>query len=89
MTIGANATIICGNTIGKYAFIGAGTVVTKDVPDYALVYENPARLQGWVCECGVKLDFSQGGETQCSKCGEIYQRKGEEEIWALGGLNNY
>ena len=50
-TIGANATIICGNKIGQYAFIGAGSVVTKDVPDYALVYGNPGRVKAWVCQC--------------------------------------
>lgn len=54
-TIGANATIICGVTIGKYAFIGAGSVVTRNVPDYALVFGNPARQRGWVCICGEKL----------------------------------
>ncbi len=55
-TIGANATIVCGITIGKYAFIGAGAVVTKDVPDHALIYGNPASQHGWMCECGCKLD---------------------------------
>ena len=54
-TLGANATVVCGRTIGRYAFVGAGAVVTRDVPDYALVIGNPARLAGWVCECGVKL----------------------------------
>lgn len=54
-TLGANATILSGITIGCYAFVGAGSVVTKDVPDYALVYGNPARLKGWVCRCGIKL----------------------------------
>ena len=54
-TIGANATVVCGHTIGRYAFIGAGAVVTKDVPDYALVVGNPGRVTGWMCECGVKL----------------------------------
>ncbi len=73
-TIGANATIVCGNTIGKYAFIGAGSVVTKDVPDYALVYGNPARLEGWVCECGVKLDFdNKNNRAQCSSCSKVYE----------------
>jgi len=71
-TIGANATIICGNTIGGYAFIGAGSVVTKDIPDYALVYGNPARLQGWVCECGVKLDFKGTSEARCYQCNKEY-----------------
>ncbi|HON57078.1 MAG TPA: acyltransferase [bacterium] len=55
-TIGANATIVCGITIGKYAFIGAGAVVTKNVPDYALIYGNPAKIKGYVCECGEKLN---------------------------------
>jgi UDP-2-acetamido-3-amino-2,3-dideoxy-glucuronate N-acetyltransferase len=75
-TIGANATIICGNAIGRYAFIGAGSVVTKDVPNYAMAYGNPARIQGWVCECGVKLDFSETSQAQCSRCGKIYQKQG-------------
>ena len=56
-TIGANATIICGNTIGSHSFIGAGAVVTKDIPDHALVLGNPAKIAGWVCECGDRLDF--------------------------------
>lgn len=75
-TIGANATIICGNTIGSYAFISAGAVVTKDVPDYALVYGNPARIQGWVCECGVKLR-GEGGILRCSSCSKTYGLEGE------------
>jgi UDP-2-acetamido-3-amino-2,3-dideoxy-glucuronate N-acetyltransferase len=54
-TLGANSTIVCGHTIGRYACVGAGTVVTRDVPDYALVVGNPARITGWVCACGVKL----------------------------------
>src|SRR5207244_12540206 len=54
-TIGANATVVCGHPIGRYAFIGAGAVVTKAVPDYALVVGNPGRVTGWMCECGVKL----------------------------------
>jgi UDP-2-acetamido-3-amino-2,3-dideoxy-glucuronate N-acetyltransferase len=84
-SIGANATIICGNTIGRYAFIGAGAVVTKDVPDYALVYGNPARPQGWVCECAVKLDFDKSNRAQCPSCGKIYQKKGEGQIEAEEG----
>src|SRR5688572_30613010 len=54
-TIGANATIVCGHTIGRFAFIGAGAVVTRDVPDHALVVGNPARVTGWMCACGLKL----------------------------------
>lgn len=73
-TIGANATIVCGKTIGSYSFIGAGAVVTKDVPDYALVYGNTARIQGWVCECGTKLDFSRDSKATCSSCGGEYVR---------------
>lgn len=76
-TIGANATIICENTVGRYAFIGAGAVVTQDIPDYALVYGNPARVQGWVCECGVKLNFGENIEAQCPSCGKIYQKQGD------------
>jgi len=71
-SIGANVTIVCGNTIGKYAFIGAGTVVTKDVPDYALVLGNPARIAGWMCRCGMKLEFTENA-AQCSRCQRNYQ----------------
>ena len=70
-SIGANATIICGHTIGRYAFIGAGAVVSKDVPDYALAYGCPAEVRGWVCRCGVKLTF-QDGNAACSECGKRY-----------------
>ncbi len=79
-TIGANATIICGNTIGRYAFVGAGAVVTRDVPDYALVYGNPAQLQGWVCECGERLEFGEGKEAECARCGKTFQRKGKKTV---------
>jgi UDP-2-acetamido-3-amino-2,3-dideoxy-glucuronate N-acetyltransferase len=67
-SIGANATVVCGNTIGHYAFIGAGAVVTRDVPDYAIVVGNPARQQGWMCACGVKLT----ADLYCEACGEHY-----------------
>ena len=72
-SIGANATIVCGNTVGKYAFIGAGAVVTKSVPDYALVVGNPARQSGWMSEHGVKLNFDKSGEARCSATGEVYR----------------
>jgi UDP-2-acetamido-3-amino-2,3-dideoxy-glucuronate N-acetyltransferase len=84
-TIGANATIICGNTIGKYALIGAGSVVTRDIPDYALVYGNPAQIQGWVCQCRTKLDFSQNGQAQCPECGKRYEQQGQEEVICCEG----
>ncbi|NOT37414.1 MAG: N-acetyltransferase [Saprospiraceae bacterium] len=72
-SIGANATIVCGNDIGQYAFIGAGAVVTKEVPDYALVIGNPARQTGWMSEYGHKLKFEVDGKATCPESGEIYQ----------------
>lgn len=68
-TIGANATIVCGHTIGKWAMIAAGSVVTKDVPDYALMAGVPARQIGWVCECGNRLDNNM----ECTVCGRNYR----------------
>jgi UDP-2-acetamido-3-amino-2,3-dideoxy-glucuronate N-acetyltransferase len=73
-TIGANATVVCGITIGEYAFIGAGAVVTKDVPDYALVLGNPARIKGWVCRCGHKLFFN-ADQSKCDHCSRKYQKQ--------------
>jgi UDP-2-acetamido-3-amino-2,3-dideoxy-glucuronate N-acetyltransferase len=74
-SLGANSTIVCGHTIGRYAFIGAGAVVTRDVPDYALVMGNPARIAGWMCQCGVKL--AQGAappaDAVCGACGMAYR----------------
>ena len=64
-TIGANATIICGSTIGQYAFIGAASVVTKDVPDFAMVFGNPARIVGWVNKQGQRLHFDEDGISNC------------------------
>jgi UDP-2-acetamido-3-amino-2,3-dideoxy-glucuronate N-acetyltransferase len=72
-TIGANATIICGNTIGSHSFIGAGAVVTKDVLDHALVLGNPARIAGWVCECGNRLNF-QNDVATCNSCNKQYKK---------------
>jgi UDP-2-acetamido-3-amino-2,3-dideoxy-glucuronate N-acetyltransferase len=72
-SIGANATIVCGHDIGKYAFIGAGAVVTKHVPDYALVIGNPARQMGWISEFGHRLEFDESGEAICKESGEKYQ----------------
>jgi UDP-2-acetamido-3-amino-2,3-dideoxy-glucuronate N-acetyltransferase len=78
-TIGANATILCGITIGKNAFIGAGSVVTRDIPDHALVFGNPATLQGWMCECGHKLN----PDHQCPQCGKTIQVSGHKPISPL------
>ena len=72
-TIGANATIICGNTIGEYAFIGAGAVVTKPVPAFALVVGNPAKQTGWMSEFGHKLKFDSTGKANCPESGQEYQ----------------
>jgi UDP-2-acetamido-3-amino-2,3-dideoxy-glucuronate N-acetyltransferase len=75
-SIGANATIVCGNSIGRYAFIGAGAVVTKDIADYAMVYGNPARRQGWMCTCGTKLDFKETAKAECPACAKRYSKQG-------------
>lgn len=72
-SIGANATIVCGNTIGKHAFIAAGTVVTKDVPDYAMMVGVPARQVGWMSEAGEKLQFNEQNEAVCSKTNIKYK----------------
>lgn len=72
VSIGANATVVCGHNIGEYAFIGAGAVVTQDVPSYALMMGNPARQRGWMCQCGEKLTFTEGNG-QCSVCGKKYR----------------
>ncbi len=72
-TIGANATIVCGITIGKYAFIGAGAVVTKNIPDYALVIGNPARQTGWMSEYGHKLKFNSEGLAICTESQDQYR----------------
>jgi UDP-2-acetamido-3-amino-2,3-dideoxy-glucuronate N-acetyltransferase len=78
-TIGANATIVCGNEIGEYAFVGSGAVVTNGIPAYALVCGNPAKLTGWMCQCGVKLNLGLDDgaeETACDSCGTSYVREG-------------
>lgn len=72
-SIGANATIVCGHEIGAYALIGAGTVVTRDVPPFALVVGNPARQIGWVSENGLKLQFNEQGIAVCPETGQTYQ----------------
>lgn len=79
-SIGANATVVCGHIIGRYAFIGAGAVVTRDIPDYALVVGNPGRVAGWMCQCGVKLNLSRDPQKDehatCSACKTSYEKRG-------------
>lgn len=79
-SIGANATIICGNNVGKFALIGAGAVVTKDVPDYALLVGNPAKQIGWVSEYGHRLNFSDDNTAVCVESGATYAINGKKVI---------
>ncbi|HXD49426.1 MAG TPA: DapH/DapD/GlmU-related protein [Gemmatimonadaceae bacterium] len=81
VSIGANATIVCGTTLGEFAFIGAGAVVTKDVAPYALMAGVPARRIGWMCQCGERL--SDAGAGRCAACGTEYERRGDG-ILAVG-----
>ena len=83
-TVGANATIVCGTTLGRYCFIAAGAVVTKDVPDYALVAGNPARWRAWVCRCGQKLSSASGRLLACA-CGRSYEQIAENEVKEANG----
>ncbi len=73
-SLGANCTVVCGHDVGRYAFIGAGAVVTKNVPDYALIVGNPGRITGWVCECGIKLASgpTPPERATCTSCGSSY-----------------
>ena len=83
-SIGANATIVCGTTLGVYSFVGAGAVVTRDVPDFALVVGNPAKHRGWICQCGIQLNF-QDSDAVCPNCGDRYKLKGNI-IHRFGGV---
>ena len=78
-SLGANCTIVCGHDVGRYALVGAGSVVTKDVPDYAMVYGTPARVMGHVCQCGVKLHFTDG-QAVCPACGKKYKMNEKSEV---------
>ncbi len=78
-SIGANSTIICGVTVGSWSMIGAGAVVTKDIPDYAIAVGNPARVIGWVCECGNKLNLERG-KSECPICHRKYKKE-ENKVW--------
>jgi UDP-2-acetamido-3-amino-2,3-dideoxy-glucuronate N-acetyltransferase len=79
-SIGANATIVCGNDIGEYAFIGAGSVVTKTVPAYALIVGNPARQIGWMSSYGHRLTFDDNGQAICPESKEVYQLRPEGDV---------
>ena len=81
-SIGANATVVCGHNIGRYAFIGAGAVITKDVPDYALVYGTPASIKGWMCECGIKLEFKKS-KAVCKSCKKEYKKTKDRVVVPL------
>ncbi len=81
-SIGANATIVCGSTVGRYAFVGAGAVVTRDVPDYALVVGVPARVTGWMSKTGEKLAFDTSGIARCPDTGEVYRKVGPCKVVA-------
>jgi UDP-2-acetamido-3-amino-2,3-dideoxy-glucuronate N-acetyltransferase len=84
VTFGANSTILCGHRIGEYAFIGAGAVVTRDVPPFALLVGNPARRAGWMCRCGVRLP-SGSARLQCPACRSVYrERDGQLEALPAG-----
>ncbi|HBO44050.1 MAG TPA: N-acetyltransferase [Planctomycetaceae bacterium] len=81
-SIGANATIVCGHTIGPHAMIGAGAVVTGDVPAHAVMCGNPARQRGWACECGLVLAF-EGETATCAECARTYRTIGKNQIEAV------
>jgi UDP-2-acetamido-3-amino-2,3-dideoxy-glucuronate N-acetyltransferase len=77
-SFGANSTVVCGITVGRYAFAGAGSVLTRDVPDYALVIGSPGRIHGWMCACGIKLNFAAEGDHEtavCAACGCRYVKR--------------
>ncbi len=82
-SIGANTTIAAGLTIGQHAFVESGSVVDRNIPDFAIVYGNPVQFAGWRCECGQSLKFSIAETTQCPRCGKKYARHSEMEVVAL------
>ena len=84
-SVGANATIVCGNEIGEYAMIGAGAVITKPIPAYALVVGNPARQIGWVSEYGHKLNFDENGLATCPETGQLYKLNDNKVIKIKNG----
>ena len=80
-SIGANATIVCGHALGEFAFVGAGSVVTADVPPHAIVYGNPARIAGYACECGARLQF-EGERARCAECARNFLKSGVS-VWRV------
>jgi len=82
-TLGANCTIVCGVTVGRYAFVGAGAVVTKDIPDFALIVGNPAKVAGWMCICANRIQFdNENGTGVCRACGRSYE-KDKRQVYAI------
>lgn len=79
-SIGANATVVCGTTIGEWAFIAAGAVVAKDVPPHAMIAGVPGKVIGWACKCGVRLDFGERARAECASCGRRYEKAGEAGV---------
>lgn len=82
-SLGANSTLLPGIVIGRYAMVGAGSVVTRDVPDFGMVYGNPARFQGWVCRCGLRLPQCQNDRIRCEACGLVYRVEAEKTLREL------
>ncbi len=82
-TIGANATVVCGHAIGRDAFTGAGAVVTRDVPDYAMVLGVPGNVAGWLCQCGLRLAFERT-RAKCAACGSEYTKGGDRVVASEG-----
>ena len=78
-SLGANCTVVCGHTVGRWALIGAGAVVASNVPDHALMLGVPAKIRGWACECGALLHFD-GGKATCADCGRSYEMKAENKV---------
>lgn len=82
-SLGANCTIVCGYTIGKHAFVAAGSVARFDVPDYAIVAGVPAKIIGWMCECGERLDFGKTAECVCGSCLRKYLKRNEKLVESI------
>ncbi|GGF04364.1 acyltransferase [Hymenobacter cavernae] len=88
VSIGANSTIVCGVRLGQYAFVGAGSVVTKDVAPFALVYGNPARPRGWMSAYGHRLAFDAAGHATCPESGEQYELTAENQVKRISSIQN-